>query len=86
MSERETLFEFLRRRRAPQIVTDRATPAQRYLDRHDAAAAHRYAAQRWAMAEAETHIEMGLRCWNGCDPKVCGLIAIRWLRKALRDV
>jgi hypothetical protein len=39
--------------------------------------------QRWALAEAEAHIEFGITQWNGCDPKVCGLIAIKWLKKVL---
>jgi len=39
--------------------------------------------QRYFLAEAEAHIELGIKRWNGCDPKVCGLIAIKWLKKAL---
>lgn len=38
--------------------------------------------QRWWMAEAEASIGMGLSGWSN-DPKVCGLVAIKWLRKAL---
>jgi hypothetical protein len=34
------------------------------------------------MAEAEAHIAYGLEGW--ANPKICGLLAVTWLTKALK--